>query len=67
VPKTTMNKNRLLEFGKNQIRFSREIVSMQPKTVTHPMSQTPDKKFRRRVATFHGAHGPAAQLRRVLH
>ncbi len=63
VPKTTMNKNDFLEFWKNQIRFPGEIDSMQPETITHPMSQATNGKLRRRVAALHGAHCPTAQLR----
>jgi hypothetical protein len=67
MPKAAMHKDSLLGTRENQIRFTGKIFTMQPKTITHTMSQAPDKKFRGRVVTFHGPHGPAAQLRRFRH
>jgi hypothetical protein len=66
VPKASMDENDLPPSRKDHIGFAGEILTMEPVTAAHAMSEATHHKFRRRVAAF-TAHSPAALLWRFIH
>ncbi len=62
VPKTTMDENHLVARPKNQVWFSREILSVEAITVAHSMYKSSDEEFWLRVLRANRLHDPPLGL-----
>lgn len=60
MPKTTMNKDHYFIFGKDNVRFTREVLSMKPEPKTKRMKQRADFLLRASVLALDLAHYFAA-------
>lgn len=49
VPEAAMHEDHLSASGKDEIRFSRKILPVEPEPVPHRVGKAPDGQFRRRV------------------
>lgn len=56
MPKTTVNKNNCFIFGKNNIRMTGQVFTMEAKAKTVFMKKSPDNKFRFGVLIMHHTH-----------
>ena len=62
VPKAAMQENDFLASREHKIGLSRQILPVQPETVSHPVKHPPQGKFRRRVFRPDLPHIVAAAL-----
>jgi hypothetical protein len=58
MPEATMHENDGLAFFQNDVRAPRQILSMQPESIPHPMQQFANDYFRTRVFSPNPAHVP---------
>src|SRR5437762_9045069 len=66
MPEAAVNENHGFVFRKNDIRATWQLLSMQPKAITHPMQQPSHSHFRRCILSPDPAHIPAPALRRQM-
>jgi hypothetical protein len=60
VPEAAVDEDHGFVFRQDDIRFTGQIVDVQPKPVAHPMQQPPDDKLRGRVFPADSPHVPRA-------
>jgi len=64
VPEAAVHENHSAPSRENQIRFTWEILAVQPEPVAHPVRQAPHQKLRRGVLAFHRLHRSPSDFRR---
>ena len=58
MPEAPMDKDNLQMLGQNNVWTTGQVLSVQPKTESHPVDKRPNKAFRGSIGALYAGHYP---------